>query len=139
MKKIKKWHILLASFLIGVAVIGYTSTLEAYKVDTFTPEHKEKLKDYSSIKAYIVEQAEKNGLDPIDIMSIIACESHFNENAIGVNANKTSDLGLVQVNSLHVKSGSISIKCAGDARCAVDWMIAKRLRDGSYNAWSCWK
>lgn len=135
MKTKTKLYILLISFIIGVVVVGYSSTLNAYKVDTSTVKHQEKLVGYSSIKAYIVEQAEKNGLDPVDIMMIIQGESHFNENAVGVNTNKTADLGLIQVNSIHIKSGSITLKCAGETKCAIDWLIKKRLADGNYSSW----
>ena len=134
-----KYYILLSAFLLGVMVIGISGELKAYKVDTSTPPHKEKLKEYSNIKGYIIEQAEKNNLDPMDLFAILICESRLNENAINVNNNGTVDLGISQWNTIHLKSGFIDLKCMADARCSIDKMVEKRLRDGNYSAWVCAK
>ena len=68
------------------------------------------------------------------IAKIIECESNWNPDAYHVNTNGTVDLGLCQINSIHK---NISNADKLNFKKAIDWMIAKIKRDGSYQAWVC--
>lgn len=69
------------------------------------------------------------------VMKMIKCESNWRTDAIGVNRNGTTDLGLWQRNQVHIKT--LSNADAFDYKKATDWAINKRLNDGGWQAWSC--
>lgn len=86
------------------------------------------------MKAWVLGEVEKAGLSTKEADIIITCESRWKPDAIGVNKNGSYDVGLWQINSIHK-----NITNAGkmDYKEATKWAIDKRLRDGSWRAWSC--
>ncbi len=139
--KVKKSHVILTAFLAGVASIGIASIIPAYSHNEATASYSEPKENIAEqitkdpVKQYVVNQAIANNLDPLELIAVIQGESGFNPNAYNVNTNGTVDLGIAQWNSIHIKSGFITVECAGNAECAIDKMIAKRLKDGNYSAW----
>jgi len=85
--------------------------------------------------AWVAWRIAKAGLNPLEAMVINWGESRGNDNAYNINNNGTIDLGRWQVNSIHIKAGTITIECAGNYKCATEWAIAKRLNDGNWSAW----
>lgn len=43
-------------------------------------------------------------IDPITMLKVAWCESRFKINAININKNKTIDIGVFQINSVHHKA-----------------------------------
>lgn len=86
------------------------------------------------IKTYVRNEARKAGLSIAEVETIINCESRWIADAKGHNRNGSYDLGLWQINSIHK---NISDADKLDYKAATKWAIEKRLRDGSWSAWSC--
>lgn len=87
------------------------------------------------ITTYAFEQAKKAGLNPVDIIRIIQCESGFKPNALNGNKNGSVDVGIAQWNLRahpHIK-----IETALDPYASVDLMIKERLHDKNWSAWVC--
>lgn len=95
---------------------------------------KEALAEEEDMRLWVLNEVKKAGLNIKEAETIINCESRWQEDAIGVNRNGTYDVGLWQINSIHkdlTNAGKM------DYKEATKWAIEKRLRDGSWNAWSC--
>lgn len=87
------------------------------------------------IKAYVLNEAKKLGLSTVEVNIIVSCESKWDPNAYNdKNTNGSTDSGLWQINSIHT---SISDADKMDYKASTKWALAKRLRDGSWSAWSC--
>ncbi len=86
------------------------------------------------MKEWVLKQVADAGLDPAEAEVIITCESRWNPDAMGVNNNRSVDLGLWQINSIHK---DISNADKLDYKKATEWAIDKRLKDGSWRAWYC--
>lgn len=84
------------------------------------------------VKDYAWEQAKAHGLDPVTFIVVLFGESGFKPDAININSNKTVDLGIAQINSIHK---DISTVDKLNPYKAIDWAIQKRLHDGNYSAW----
>lgn len=95
---------------------------------------KELLAEEEEMKLWVLNEIKKAGLNIKEAEIIINCESRWKPDAIGVNKNGSYDVGLWQINSIHK-----NITNAGkmDYKEATKWAIDKRLRDGSWRAWSC--
>lgn len=70
--------------------------------------------------------------------AIIDCESHFNNNTFNINSNKTIDLGLYQFNSVHIKSGLITLEEIGDYKKSTKKAIEMWQKKG-WSPWVCAK
>ena len=129
--KIKNYFLIAFTFLAVGVIIGnriYTEkVLESY---IQIPEVK--AAEQLSVKDYAWTEAKKHGLDPVNFILVIWGESRFNPEALGVNNNKTVDIGLLQINSIHK---DISLSERLDPYKSIDWAIKKRLHDGNYSAW----
>ena len=88
-----------------------------------------------SMREYVLEEVRKAGLDVDYVDRLIQCESTWNNWAYNLNTNGTSDLGLLQINSIH--KGTISVEDRFNYKTAIKWAIEKRLRDGNWSAWTC--
>lgn len=86
------------------------------------------------IKEWVLQQVAEAGLNPREAEIIIDCESRWNTDAMGFNYNRTADLGLWQINSIHK---DITNADKFDYKKATEWAIAKRLKDGHWGAWTC--
>jgi len=86
------------------------------------------------VKNWVLARVVEAGLNPVEAEAIITCESRWNPDAMGVNNNRTVDLGLWQINSIH-KDISNAEKL--DYQKATEWAIAKRIKDGHWKAWYC--
>ncbi len=95
---------------------------------------REALAEEEEMKAWVLNEIAKAGLSTKEADIIITCESRWKPDAIGVNKNGSYDVGLWQINSIHK-----NITNAGkmDYKEATKWAIDKRLKDGSWRAWSC--
>ncbi|KKQ26897.1 MAG: hypothetical protein US42_C0019G0007 [Candidatus Magasanikbacteria bacterium GW2011_GWC2_37_14] len=97
---------------------------------TPVPEVKQEL----TPKEWVLARVAEAGLNPAEAEAIITCESRWNPDAMGVNNNRSVDLGLWQINSIHK---DISNADKLDYQKATDWAISKRLKDGHWKAWHC--
>ena len=88
-----------------------------------------------SMEEWVTQEIKKAGLSSQEAWAIIQCESRWDPYAINVNTNKTTDLGLWQINAIH----KLSRECQFDYKCATKWAIDKRLNDGNWSAWVCAK
>ncbi len=88
----------------------------------------------AEMKKWVLARVAEAGLDPRTVEIIINCESRWNPDAMGVNTNKSVDLGLWQINSIHK---DISNADKLDYKKATEWAINKRMKDGNWNAWYC--
>jgi hypothetical protein len=95
---------------------------------------KEALAEEQDMRLWVLNEVKKAGLNIKEAETIINCESQWHPDAIGVNKNGTYDVGLWQINSIH-KNMTNADKM--DYKEATKWAIEKRLRDGSWDAWSC--
>jgi hypothetical protein len=85
--------------------------------------------------AWVAWRIAKAGLNPLEAAVVQVNESGYtnNDNRFNVNTNGSVDLGRWQWNSLHIKSGHITIECAGNYRCSTEKAIEARLKDGSWS------
>jgi len=95
---------------------------------------KEALAEEQEMRLWVLNEVKKAGLNIKEAEIIINCESRWQPDAIGVNKNGSYDVGLWQINSIH-KNLSNAEKM--DYKEATKWAIEKRLKDGSWRAWSC--
>lgn len=88
------------------------------------------------MKLYVLNEVYKAGLNATEAECIILHESSW----INDKISPTKDFGLWQINIIH-KTGKypISLSDMFDYKEATKWSIAKRLRDGNWNAWMGWK
>lgn len=101
-----------------------------------TPEIKEvkpELTPKEEMRAWVLAEAEKAGLNPKEVDAIIHCESRWDDQAVGYNRNGSNDKGLWQINSIHRLPDAERL----DYKAATKWAIEKRLRDGNWSAWYC--
>jgi len=92
--------------------------------------------DKDEIRAYVLAEAVKFGLNPREVELIVKCESTWNDKATHTNRNGSIDAGLWQINSLHK---SLSFEEKMDYKIATDWALKKRVHDGNWSAWYCAK
>jgi len=74
--------------------------------------------------------AEKYGVNPDELLSIMKCESSLNPNAKNVNSRESS-WGLVQINTL---AHDVTVKEATDQNFAIEF-LAKHWKDGKRSMW----
>lgn len=87
------------------------------------------------VKAYVLGEIKNAGLNVREAEAIVFCESRWDYQAVNkMNKNGSNDKGLWQINSIHK---SISDADKLDYKASTKWAIEKRLRDGSWSAWSC--
>lgn len=127
-----QFKILTTVFLIACATIFLNNVYTQITVDKLATEVRAEVPNVKlSVKDYAWEQAKKAGLDPVHLVMIIEKESNWDSEAIGVNNNKTYDLGIAQWNSIH----KIPLQDKLDPYKSIDMMIAYRLKTGNYHAW----
>ena len=71
-----------------------------------------------------------------EVYAVMQCESRNDNNKWNVNTNGSIDLGYYMINSLHIKSGSISLKDATDPVAATKWAINLWKHSG-WKPWVC--
>lgn len=84
-------------------------------------------------KEWVFNEVRKAGLSVEEVDCLIHHESSWNEWAYNLNKNGSTDFGLWMINSIH--KNTISVEDRWDYKKATKWSIAKRLRDGNWNAW----
>ena len=89
--------------------------------------------DEVTMREWIKNEVEKEGLDWKKIDCLIRNESGWNEYAQGVNTNKTTDSGIFQINSIH--KDTISLIDRFDYKKSTRWAINKIKHDGNTNSW----
>jgi hypothetical protein len=115
----------IATFLNGgVEDYAWTVTVPKTKAEEELP-----------IKDYVRQEVEKAGLKWEDVNNIITKESNWREDICIIEPNKTISCGLWMINTVHNKTGMTNA-CKVDYKCATEWAINKRLKDGNYCAWS---
>lgn len=87
-----------------------------------------------TMKEWVLKQVTDAGLNPVEAETIITCESRWNPDAMGINYNRTADLGLWQINSIHKDISNVDKL---DYKKATAWAIQKRVKDGHWRAWAC--
>ena len=84
---------------------------------------------------WILNECEKNGIDPVKVKCLIKHESGWDVNARHINADSV-DLGLFQWNDkFQIKPGFISLGCIGNPECETYKFIEKVKADGNFSAW----
>lgn len=86
------------------------------------------------MRLWVLNAFNEAGLDVNKADRIIECESHYNENAINFNSNKSFDAGIFQLNSVHK---DITLKDKIDYKTATAYVIKKVKRDKGWSAWVC--
>ena len=135
----KKLVFIIIMFVVMIASssIGIASQINSYEQeDTYKINGQKKVqkvvkqeKDKElSVKEYVKQEIEKAGLNWKVAECVISRESNFNPNAIG----ETKDYGLMQYNIQHIKSGFISLECAGNVECSLKKAIEKVKKDGQW-------
>ncbi len=71
------------------------------------------------------------------LINLAKCESALNPDAYHVNNNKTVDLGILQINSVHYTKDNMSAVCALDVYCAARWSN-EQIKKGNGHIWVCW-
>ncbi len=122
------------TFIVGTENKVVRLAMNSNNMIDMNSAQREALAQEEEIKAWVLGEIEKAGLSAKEADIIITCESRWKPDAIGVNKNGSYDVGLWQINSIHK-----NITNAGkmDYKEATRWAIDKRLRDGSWRAWSC--
>lgn len=87
------------------------------------------------LRLWAMNYAFEQGVDADTLDCVIEHESNWNVNAYHINTNGSVDLGVAQWNTQHIKSGFITLECAGDARCALKAMIKKVKADKGFKSW----
>lgn len=77
-----------------------------------------------------------NGENCQVLVNLARCESSLNDQAYHVNNNKSVDLGLFQINSVHYGK-SITPSCALDVYCSARWSN-DQIKKGNGHIWVCW-
>jgi hypothetical protein len=86
-------------------------------------------------KEWVLWYVEKEGLDPVKVNCLIAKESGWNPNAVGINAS-SADIGLYQFNTkFQIKPGFLTLDCASNVECSTYKFIEKVKKDKSFGAW----
>jgi len=139
-KKLVVWFCVLfsASCLLLAVVYGLASVslnladkwFPAYVVPSVNVPSKKPL----TMKEWVMNEVAKAGLNKEEVECLIEHEGGWGDNAVGINKG-SADLGMFQWNSQHIKSGFISIKCAGDYKCATKKFIEKVKADKGFSAW----
>lgn len=133
-----------------VVTVSFVSTLAMYQVvkadnETDNPDEnticlidKQPINQTKTekqlMKEWVLNRVKQAGLNPEEANIIINCESRWNPDAMGINNNRSADLGLWQINSIHKDISNVDKL---DYKKATDWAIDKRLKDGHWLAWSC--
>lgn len=115
------------------AIIKVMPINEMYYINT--PKHYSKNKE--DVMKWVLDQWDVTGRRD-EINAIITCESNWNVDTFHVNNNGSVDLGLYQWNTIHIKSGLISIECAGNYRCATKKAI-ELYKVNKFRPWVCSK
>lgn len=142
-------HSIIALLVISILLSAYPQITEAKfsdifslepategiaSAENFSTEAMPTLEPELPMKDWVLNKVAEAGLNPQEAEAIINCESRWNPDAMGINRNRTADLGLWQINSIHK---DISNADKLDYKKATDWAIAKRLKDGHWGAWYC--
>lgn len=147
--KIKSLSLYLSFFFV-LAVILDITLFQAYvfaqrKATELFPAYssymvsttRQAVADELTPKEYIWQEAQQAGLNIAKVDCLIDSESKY-INDWNVNKNGTVDFGYWMINSIHIKSGIITLECATDLICSTDWAI-ERLKQGKWNMWAGWK
>jgi len=86
----------------------------------------EPIDEVAEMKKWVLTRVAEEGLETRIVETIINCESRWDPDAMGVNTNKSVDLGLWQINSIHK---DISNADKLDYKKATEWAIKKRKTD----------
>lgn len=85
------------------------------------------------MRDYVLNEVKKSGLDEYEIYSLIKCESQWDINAIGRNADSL-DLGLWQLNTKH--HSEVTPACSFSYKCSTQQAI-KILKERGFSEWTC--
>jgi len=141
-RRISKWQtkVIILCVISTVTAWNFVTLANMY-IEAYTPrianaEVREEVIE-PSIKQYIFNEVEQAlGFDEaVKAMLIIGCESGFQPDVIAIEPNNTISLGVWQINTIH--NNTISNADKLDYKLATEWAIAKRIRDGNFNAWTC--
>lgn len=122
------------TFIVGTETKVVRLAMNSNNMIDLDSAQREALAQEEEMKAWVLGEIAKAGLNTKEAEIIITCESRWKPDAIGVNKNGSYDVGLWQINSIHK---NISNAGKMDYKEATKWAIEKRLKDGSWRAWSC--
>lgn len=144
-KKKKKQLAILTIILIATATL---SVIQAYHLISLSNElsnlnrkgnieklNKNQIPEISMID-YVLNEVEQAGYDKYRVYNLIHCESHWDDQAVGVNARPSLgvDLGLWQINTKFHKE--VSPACSFDYKCQTKEAI-RILNERGFKEWSC--
>jgi hypothetical protein len=119
------WNLQLSHKYLGV---------EAYAMTSVNVPHIVRAKDENPKEWILNEWAKVGQRDNAE--KIINCESGFDNNRVNINTNKTADLSVYQWNTLHLKSGFITLKCLSDYKCST-YKAVELWRKSGFKPWVC--
>lgn len=135
-------HVRYAIFMLAVVSIltgsfsfykeyNYQLTFQPNEANAYEVKRSHKA-EYIEMKDWVLNEVSKAGFNTVHIDKMIHCESSWNAKAIGDQGNS---LGLWQIH--RPSHPEVSDECRYDYKCATYWSIQKRIKDGSWSAWSC--
>ena len=128
----------LLPYIIGASTIAFVSFMrnpvKQFSVAEVNVARAKEVEEMP-IRLWALNYAYEQGLEVNKFDCVVNAESRWNENAYNINKNGTVDLGLMQWNSQHIKSGFISLECVSEPKCAVKRAVEKIKADKGYKAW----
>ena len=92
--------------------------------------------DELPMKEWITQEFKQAGINTDVADCVLWGESNYNVNSVNT---KSLDFGIAQWNIMHIKSGFISLECAGSYRCSIEKMIEKVKSDKGFSGWNAYK
>ena len=87
--------------------------------------------------SYVIKKFEPEGMTVvIQALDIMKCESHLNINAYNYNDNGSSDYGLFQINTIHIKRYGNKFMHDWKANIDVAYDLYKHQ---AWSPWVCWR
>ena len=124
---------------IGIYCLQALNTMTAIQIQAdYRKPEVEKVKE-PTMQEWVMGEIRKAGINEYEAWAVINCESKWNDQAYNLkNSNGTGDFGLFMFNTIHIKSGLITSKCAFDYKCATPIAI-KMIKQKGWKPWVCSK
>lgn len=133
-KRLHKIGVILVAVLLVADILMinhlYSELIKSntYEVSNVSAEEQPELSIYDQICL-------ASGGENCDVLYNLAkCESNLNPDAIHINTNRTADLGIMQINTVHK---DISNSDKFNLTKSVQWANQK-IKEGKGSIWVCW-
>lgn len=86
------------------------------------------------MQEWVLNEAEKAGIDPYKVYMLVHCESRWNPEAIYINKGGSVDRGLFQINNKY--HPEVSNSCAWSWKCSTEQAI-RIIKERGFGEWTC--